>query len=255
MVQLCPGGTTGERSHRTTADSLRTTLVGNAPRASMVVYASRQRGKRGLDPAPIRPADDAIMHGIGSRCQSHAYSTRTGGDQGRGMRAASRSGPRTARRDVAEARPAARRPVGLRRAIPARGRVTTAAILDGRARFGMSRPGTPQARRLALGRPPWCTIARGLNAFPFPRSEDSSARTQCLVGLRRSRMLSLPSRLGDSPLCPPAAMTSRVSIGDARARCPAARPVRRATGVGLDPAIISAPSRRSTIGRSVRQRR
>lgn len=168
MVHLCSAGTTGERSHRTTAASLQTTLgIGDAPRGSVGVCASRQRGKRGLDPAPIRPVDEAIMHGVGRVCQSRAYSAHTCGDQGRGMQAsASRPGParsgpadRRTRRDRATVRPL----IGLRPAISPGGRVT-AAIPDGRAWFGMNPPGTPQARRLAVGRP---TVSRGLRAVPF----------------------------------------------------------------------------------------
>jgi len=154
MVQPRSAGTTGEWSHRKIHRSPQTTRGGSARGARSTL---RQRGKRCLDPAAIRPAGETIMRAVGNSCRSR--STRPGGHQGKGMQA-SASGmaapfgpahhdqPRGAQRFVAE------EIVGSRHAIlDATHPIVAARIGTGPPRIGVSRVGARQVRRLPTGQP------------------------------------------------------------------------------------------------------
>ena len=158
MVPPRSAGTTGEWSHRKIHRPPQTTLGGSASGARILRSMLRQRGKRCLDPAALRPAGETIMRAVGNSCRSR--STRPGGHQGKGMQAsasgmaaplgpAHQDQPRGAPPFVAEDL----RIVGSRHAIlDATGvpPIVAAPIGTGPARTGVSRVGT---RQLPTGQP------------------------------------------------------------------------------------------------------
>jgi hypothetical protein len=156
MVPPCPAGTTGQRSHRKTYRSPRTTRGGSARGARILRSMLRQRGKRCLDPVAIRPAHEMIMRRGGRSYRPR--STRRGGHQGKGMEArasgmaapwglADQDRPCRAKRSVTQAGTADLRCVGSRHAIldaTIGRRIAIAAILTP-ARFDVRR--LPTGRR------------------------------------------------------------------------------------------------------------
>jgi hypothetical protein len=155
MVQPRPAGTTGEWSHRKIPSSPRTTRGGSARGARILRPVLRQRGKRCLDPAALRPAGERIMRAVGTSCRSR--STRRGGHEGKGMQASASGmaapwGPadqdprRGAQHFVAEDLRIVRHAI----LDATRGRPLAAAaivIVTASARIGASPVGTRQVRR------------------------------------------------------------------------------------------------------------
>ena len=159
MVPPRPAGTTGQRSHRKTRSSPRTTRGGPARGAPILRSMLRQRGKRCLDPAAIRPAPAMIIRRGG---RSGRPRSRLSGHQGKAMQAsasgraapwgsADQDRPCRTKRSVAEAGTANLRSVGSRHAIADAAVGRRMANLT-RARLGVSPRTTRRARRLPTGR-------------------------------------------------------------------------------------------------------